>query len=254
MRKKHQAVLISSAAKKNFCNEISLGNFTYESEVKEQLRDFFDHNIKQEDLEYANEEEKEKEKEANESSDEEDSFEVSNIKVPKQVVNNSKEYAKFQISEKAVVSGIDSFNYDTIPQKTINICYDNSNYSEDNNKDLGATIKFFDIIKQYIFWKEKCQSKGQKDCELDSFQLFNLNPEKIKIIVEKISEFKKIAKEKKLDQYEVLQKFFAELETNYIEQKKELNNLIANLEYVDTVSYGKNWSVVGFQKVKIVGQ
>jgi hypothetical protein len=72
--------------------------------------------------------------------------------------------------------------------------------------------------------------------------------------VEKISEFKKIAKEKKLDQYEVLQKFFAELETNYIEQKKELNNLIANLEYVDTVSYGKNWSVVGFQKVKIVGQ
>ena len=28
----------------------------------------------------------------------------------------------------------------------------------------------------------------------------------------------------------------------------------ANLEYVDTVSYGKNWSVVGFQKVKIVGQ
>ena len=72
--------------------------------------------------------------------------------------------------------------------------------------------------------------------------------------MEKISEFKKIAKEKKLDQYEVLQKFFAELETNYIEQKKELNNLIANLEYVDTVSYGKNWSVVGFQKVKIVGQ
>lgn len=57
-----------------------------------------------------------------------------------------------------------------------------------------------------------------------------------------------------MDQYEVLQKFFAELETNYIEQKKELNNLIANLEYVDTVSYGKNWSVVGFQKVKIVGQ
>jgi len=252
MRKKHQAVLINSAAKKNFCNEISLGNFTYESEVKEQLRDFFNNNIKQEDLEYVNEEEKERE--ANDSSDEEDSFEVSNIKVPKQVVNNSKEFAKFQISEKAIVSGIDSFNYETIPQKTINICYDNSNYSEDNNKDLGATIKFFDIIKQYIFWKEKCESKGEKNCQLDSFQLFNLNAEKIKTIVEKISEFKKIAKEKQLDQCEVLRKFFTELETNYVEQKKELNNLIANLEYIDTVSYGKNWSVIGFQKVKIVNQ
>jgi len=252
MRKKHQAVLINSAAKKNFCNEISLGNFTYESEVKEQLGDFFNNNIKQEDLEYVNEEEKERE--ANDSSDEEDSFEVSNIKVPKQVVNNSKEFAKFQISEKAIVSGIDSFNYETIPQKTINICYDNSNYSEDNNKDLGATIKFFDIIKQYIFWKEKCESKGEKNCQLDSFQLFNLNAEKIKTIVEKISEFKKIAKEKQLDQCEVLHKFFTELETSYVEQKKELNNLIANLEYIDTVSYGKNWSVIGFQKVKIVNQ
>ena len=81
MRKKHQAVLINSAAKKNFCNEISLGNFTYESEVKEQLHDFFNNNIKQEDLEYTNEEEKERE--ANYSSDEEDAFEVSNIKVLK---------------------------------------------------------------------------------------------------------------------------------------------------------------------------
>ena len=34
----------------------------------------------------------------------------------------------------------------------------------------------------------------------------------------------------------------------------ELSNLIANLEYLDTVSYGKDWSVVGFQKVKIVNE
>ena len=166
----------------------------------------------------------------------------------------SREYAKFQISEKAIVSGIDPFSYETIPQKTINICYDNSNNNEDNNKDLGATIKFYDIIKQYLFWKEKCVAKGDKNCELDSFKLFNLNAEKIKTIVEKISEFKKIAKEKQLDKCEVLRKFFTDLETNYLEQKKELNNLIANLEYIDTVSYGKNWSVIGFQKVKIVNQ
>ena len=245
MRKKHQAVMISSAAKKNFCNEISLGNFTYESEVKEQLRDFFNDNIKQEDVE--NFEEKE------DDSSEDDDFEVSNIKVPKQVVNNQKEYSKFQITENAVLGNIDPSNYEPIPQKVINICYDNSEYSEDNNKDLGTTLKFFDIIKQCIFWKNKMVSKG-KNIDIDCFQLFNLDPNKIKFIKEKISELQKIAKDKKLDGHDSVINFLKELENNYSEQKKELNNLIANLEYVDTISYGKDWSVVGFQKVKIVNE
>ena len=245
MRKKHQAVMISSAAKKNFCNEISLGNFTYESEVKEQLRDFFNDNIKQEDVE--NFEEKE------DDSSEDDDFEVSNIKVPKQVVNNQKEYSKFQITENAVLGNIDPSNYEPIPQKVINICYDNSEYSEDNNKDLGTTIKFFDIIKQCIFWKNKMVSKG-KNIDIDCFQLFNLDPNKIKFIKEKISELQKIAKDKKLDGHDSVINFLKELENNYSEQKKELNNLIANLEYVDTISYGKDWSVVGFQKVKIMNE
>ena len=75
------------------------------------------------------------------------------------------------------------------------------------------------------------------------------------MIKEKITEFKKIAKEKKLDGSDsIANRFLTELENNYVEQKKELNNLISNLEYVDTVSYGKDWSVVGFQKVKIVNQ
>ena len=245
MRKKHQAVLISSAAKKNFCNEISLANFTYESEVKEQLRDFFNNNIKQEDIENV--------EENGEDSSDDDSFEISNIKVPKQVINNSKEFAKFQISEKAILGGIDPFNFEALPQKVINICYDNSEYSEDNNKDLGATVKFFDIIKQCIFWKDKNEAKGKKNCDIDCFQLFNLDQNKIKNIKEKLIEFRKIAKEKKLDVGEsIINKFLLELENNYSEQKKELNNLISNLEYVDSISYGKDWSVVGFQKVKIV--
>ena len=243
MRKKHQSVLISSAAKKNFCNEISLGNFTYESEVKEQLRDFFNNNIKQEDIENR--------EENSDNSSDDDSFEVSNIKVPKQVNSNPKEYAKIQISENAVLGGISPSNYETIPQKTINICYDNSVYTDDNNKDLGATVKFFDIIKQYIFWKERNEAKGNKNSDIEPFKLFNLNPDKIKVIKEKIKEFNKIAEEKKMDSSEVLNKFLTELKNNYEEQKKELNNLISNLEYVDTVSYGKDWSVVGFQKVKI---
>ena len=70
-----------------------------------------------------------------------------------------------------------------------------------------------------------------------------------------MAEFKKIAKEKKLDGNDsIITKFLTELENNYIEQKKELKHLIENLEYVDKVSYGDKWSVVWFQKVKIVNQ
>ena len=41
-----------------------------------------------------------------------------------------------------------------------------------------------------------------------------------------------------------------DLENSYIEQKKELNNLTENMEYIDNISYGKKWSQVDFQKVK----
>ena len=247
MRKKHQAVLISSAAKKNFCNEISLGNFTYESEVKEQLREFFNNNIRQEDVDSPNEN--------SDNSSDEESFEVSQVKVPKQVVNNTKEFAKFQIAEKAIISGIESNNYEKIPQKSLNINYSNSEYNDEDNKDLGATIKFLDIIKQCIFWKDKGEDKGKKNVDIDCFQLFNLDPDKIKYIKEKINEFKKIAKEKKLEGPDSMVKnFLTELENNFTEQKNELNNLISNLEYIDTVSYGKKWSMVNVQKVKIVNQ
>ena len=239
MRKKHQSVLISSVAKKNLCNEISLGNYTYESEVKEQLRDFFNNNIQQEDVENI--------EENSQNCSDDDSFEVSNIKVPKQIINNQKEFAKFQISEKAILGGIDPFNYETIPQKDTN---------SDNNKDSGDSVKFFDIIKQCIFWKDKNETKGKKGGgEIEPFELFNLNPDKIKIVKEKINEFKKIAKDKKLDASDsVLHKFLTELENNYVEQKKELNNLISNLENVDTIEYGKNWCEVGFLKTKIANQ
>lgn len=243
MRKKHQAVLISSVAKKNFCNEISLGNFTYDSEVKEQLRNFFNENIKQEDVENQDEN--------NENSSDDNSFEISNVKVPKQVANNSKEYVKFQISEKAVLGNIDPFNYDTMAQKSLNICYDNSQSSEDYNKDLGENIKFFDIIKQYIYWKENCETKDKKKVDIDCFQIFKLEPEKIKYIKGKLIEFKKIVKEKKLDGNDsIINKFLNDLENSYIEQKKELNNLTENMEYIDNISYGKKWSQVDFQKVK----
>ena len=138
MRKKQQAIHISTNAKKNFCQEISLSNYTYEEEIKEQLNDYFNNNIKDEDVE--NDEE-------NKSSDD-DSFDICDIRVPKQDLNITKEFAKFQISEKAILSRIEDFNYELIPQKIINISENESEKIEENNIDIGTEIKMDDIIKQ----------------------------------------------------------------------------------------------------------
>ena len=237
MRKKQQAIHISTSAKKNFCKEISLSDYTYEEEIKEQLNDYFNDNIRDEDVE--NDEE-------NKSSDE-DSFEICNIQVPKQDPSNIKEFAKFQISEKAVLSRIEDFNYEFIPQKMINISENESEKTVENNREIGTEIKMDDIIKQYIFWKENCDEKDKKNTEIEPFELFNLDSEKLKVIKKKISELKKIVKDKKFND-PVLNKLFKELEDNYIEQRKELNNLINNMEKIDNVSYGKNYCIVEYKK------
>ena len=52
MKRKYQAVHIPTIAKKNFCNEISLGDYTYEEEIKGRLNDYFNDNIKDEDSRY----------------------------------------------------------------------------------------------------------------------------------------------------------------------------------------------------------
>jgi len=249
MRKKHQSVFISSSAKKNLCNEISLSNYTYESEVKEQLRDYFNNNISDEDVEIS--------QGNSDNSSDDDKFEVSQIKVPKQEIINDKEYAKCQISENAAVSGLESFGYEKIPQKTINIHYDEGEYNDENNKDIGASIKFLDIIKQYIFWKEKDEENGNKvSSDIDCFEMFNIDNNIINKINKKINEIRKIGKGKKFEGQcdSIYKKFLDELEGNFIEQKNEIKNLISNLEYIDSISYGKKWSVVYFQKVKFVNK
>ena len=237
MRKKQQAIHISTNAKKNFCQEISLSNYTYEEEIKEQLNDYFNNNTKDEDVE--NDEE-------NKSSDD-DSFDICDIRVPKQDLNITKEFAKFQISEKAILSRIEDFNYELIPQKMIKISENENEKFEENNRDIGTEIKMDDIIKQYIFWKENCDEKDKKKCEIEPFELFNLDSEKIKEIKQKSTELKKIVKDKKMND-PTLNKLVKEIEDNYIEQRKELNNLVNNMEKVDIVSYGKNYSIVEYKK------
>lgn len=234
MRQRHQAINISTYAKKNFCNEISLNNYTYEEELKEHLREYFSQNLREEDIE-----------DKNDISSDDDSFEISEIKVPKQSNNN--DFAKFQISEKAIISRIQDFNYEIIPKKAINIGQNDDEKIPENNRNIGATIKLEDIIKQYFYWKDKEKDKTKVNNEIDSFQLFNLNLDKIKDIKKKITDIKKIAKDKKMDETN-LNKLLKELENDYNEQRKELNNLVNKIDKIDNITYGKNWSIVEYQK------
>ncbi len=234
MRQRHQAINISTYAKKNFCNEISLNNYTYEEELKEHLREYFSQNLREEDIE-----------DKNDISSDDDSFEISEIKVPKQSNNN--DFSKFQISEKAIISRIQDFNYEIIPKKAINIGQNDDEKIPENNRNIGATIKLEDIIKQYFYWKDKEKDKTKVNNEIDSFQLFNLNLDKIKDIKKKITDIKKIAKDKKMDETN-LNKLLKELENDYNEQRKELNNLVNKIDKIDNITYGKNWSIVEYQK------
>ena len=234
MRQRHQAINISTYAKKNFCNEISLNNYTYEEELKEHLREYFSQNLREEDIE-----------DKNDISSDDDSFEISEIKVPKQ--SNNTDFAKFQISEKAIISRIQDFNYEIIPKKAINIGQNDDEKIPENNRNIGATIKLEDIIKQYFYWKDKEKDKTKVNNEIDSFQLFNLNLDKIKDIKKKITDIKKIAKDKKMDETN-LNKLLKELENDYNEQRKELNNLVNKIDKIDNITYGKNWSIVEYQK------
>ena len=77
--------------------------------------------------------------------------------------------------------------------------------------------------------------------------MFNLNEEKIKTIKDKIDELKKIVKEKNMNE-PMLNQFLNEIENKYIEQRQELNNLANNIDKVDTISYGKDWSFVEYKQ------
>ena len=76
MRKRHQALLISSQAKKKICNEIGVGATSYEIEQKKLLSNYFNDNIDEEDIEIIPQPDrppvKEKPKQVNEDEESED--------------------------------------------------------------------------------------------------------------------------------------------------------------------------------------
>ncbi len=136
MRKRHQALLISSQAKKKICNELSINNASYEIEQKKMLNKYFKENIDDEDVEIqknegsknkikdnANNDEDEEENEFEEDldDDEEENITLStNIAVPP-LGDQKGPYVKYEISEKAFVGGINYDDYSYIPDNKIKI-------------------------------------------------------------------------------------------------------------------------------------
>ena len=192
MRKRHQAILISSNAKKNICNEISLNYDSYEIEQRHLLNNYFQENISPEDIspsttkeiapENVDEEVEEENENLEDSSDsEEDIISInSKIKVPP-LGEDKGPYIKYEISEKAFVAGINYDDYTIIPENKINIKSEkseninNNNYKnkneEENKQDnrtikIGQNIEFNDILKQIAYWSEQINLENSKDKDI----------------------------------------------------------------------------------------
>ena len=189
MRKRHQAILISSNAKKNICNEISLNYDSYEIEQNHLLNNYFKENINPEDIvpsttkeiapENVDEEEEENEDLEDSSDSEEDIISInSKIKVPP-LGEDKGPHIKYEISEKAFVAGINYDDYTIIPDNKINIKSEksyniNNNYRNQNQNEkedtqdnriikIGQKIDFDNILKQIAYWSEQINLENSKD-------------------------------------------------------------------------------------------
>ena len=212
MRKKHQSLLITSHAKKNICNEISLNMTSYEVEQKQILNSYFKENINPEDIEpkiifkkEKAEENVEEEEEENEdledisNDEEEDIISLnSNIKVPP-LGEQKGPYIKYEISEKGYVGGINYDDYTIIPNNKIKIKeeenenndkkryknYKNNEKKEGEEKqerllDVGKKINFSNILEQIAYWteeinNEKCKDKGKNKRKIKEIEIPDIN-------------------------------------------------------------------------------
>ena len=239
MRKRHQAILISSNAKKNICNEISLNYDSYEIEQNHLLNNYFKENINPEDIapsttkEIApeNVDEEEENEDLEDSSDsEEDIISInSKIKVPP-LGEDKGPHIKYEISEKAFVAGINYDDYTIIPDNKINIKSEksyniNNNYRNQNQNEkedtqdnriikIGQKIDFDDILKQIAYWSEQINLENSKDKDklknkkklkdieipdVNILQLFKLYPKKLEKMNEKVKLIERELKDKNIN-------------------------------------------------------
>ena len=289
MRKRHQAILISSHAKKNICNDISLNLDSYENEQKYILNKYFKENINQEDInpllkkekspENVEDEEENEDLEDNSDSEEDYISINSNIKVP-HLGEQKGPYIKYEISEKALIGGIDYNDYTIIPNNKIKInsevCEDNNDtrrynkYSikKENNEakeeriiNIGEKIEFKNILEQMAYWAEQLSLDNLKDKnknkrkikeveipDINILQLFKLYPKKIEDINNKIKELEKEMKDKNLHNDNcVIKNILTEQEKILNEKMQSINKLSKELDNIENITYGDKFSLIKFK-------
>ncbi len=165
--------------------------------------------------------------------------------------------------------------YGNVNDTDINFAIENSRLS-----NCGPELNFKDIMKQLVFWTEESKNKssnkgsgegrGKKGKKkrgsvmyeikinidmilpkVNGFQLFNINPKHILKIKEKIMEIQKQMKNKeKLSENDRgIINVFLEFQNEIINEHNQNISRIANeLENIDNIVYGDNWSIIKFKK------
>ena len=264
MRKRHQAILISSHAKKNICNDISLNLDSYENEQKYILNKYFKENINPEDInpllkkekspENVEDEEENEDLEDNSDSEEDYISINSNIKVPHLGAQKGP-YIKYEISENALIGGIDYNDYTIIPNNKIKI---NSEVCEDNN-DTKRYNKYSTKKENNEVKKERIINIGEKNefkrkikeveiPDINILQLFKLYPKKIEDINNKIKELEKEMKDKNLHNDNcVIKNILTEQEKILNEKMQSINKLSKELDNIENITYGDKFSLIKFK-------
>ena len=220
MRKRHQALLISSQAKKKICNELSINNASYEIEQKQMLNNYFKDHIDEEDIEIPSKiqrnTDKIKERENNDDDEEDndneedlDDEEEENISLSTNITvpplgDQKGPYIKYEISEKAYVGGINFDDYSYIPIKKLKIKGEDDDKKKAKSKkdknikdkkdekkggddgniylDVGTTINFNNIIEQMAYWAEELTYEKSKDKNKNKKKLTNVEIPDINIL------------------------------------------------------------------------
>ena len=284
MRKRHQAILISSHAKKNICNDLSLNPDSYEIEQKFILNNYFKENINPEDIDNYPQIEKDPENvvEEEENDDSEDISDEdenyisinSNIKVPP-LGEQKGPHIKYEISEKALLGGISYDDYQIIPENKIKINvggdekkYNKNNINKENNEKkeeriikVGEKIDFNDIIEQMAYWAEQINNENSKEKtvskrnikdinipEINILQLFKLYPKKMDELNNKIKMLEKEMRSKNLNNDNCALKIIVNEKENVLNKKRqEIKKLSNTLDKIKSITYGDKFGLIEFK-------
>ena len=284
MRKRHQAILISSHAKKNICNDLSLNPDSYEIEQKFILNNYFKENINPEDIDNYPQIEKDPENvvEEEENDDSEDISDEdenyisinSNIKVPP-LGEQKGPHIKYEISEKALLGGISYDDYQIIPENKIKINvggdekkYNKNNINKENNEKkeeriikVGEKIDFNNIIEQMAYWAEQINNENSKEKtvskrnikdinipEINILQLFKLYPKKMDELNNKIKMLEKEMRSKNLNNDNCALKIIVNEKENVLNEKRqEIKKLSNALDKIKSITYGDKFGLIEFK-------